>query len=109
MPTEFELKALAAYCEWLNRVNRHNDGPEAWEYKPEQFTSGFGYTTTVAILNDFTHYPLHMIRVHDGDEGGAHMILVWEADGTPWHMVQEFDTMVGQVMYEGKLINTGGF
>lgn len=109
-------KSIKKYCAWLNMVTEAVDSEEAHRYKPEDFTSDhenghYGYANVVLTTSRMSFYPFAVILCDDGDEGGGTTLYVWFDEDTnePWHMCQEFDTMVGQIMYEGRLMNTKGF
>lgn len=99
---------VEVYCEWLNALNDFVD-PKATRYEPKAFLEGYGWTHC-NLAHHHSYHTVSVWTVGDGDEGGPAILTVYSHDdGKPWHIIQEFDTLIGIVMYEGKLKNTQGF
>lgn len=101
-----QQRSVESFCTWLNHMNEGT--PTDHRYTVDDFDPKKNEYATFKQLGHFTdsYYPLMMLEVSDGDEGGPNILYVWylPEEYTPWHMVQEFDTMISHVMYEGKLI-----
>ncbi len=100
--------ALEKYCGWLN-ANALANG-EDHTFMPSEFFTGYGYLEIEFLKIDKGFFDAVLVmQVNNGDEGGGARLFVEFFQNQVLNMVQSFDSAIGAIVSDGKLVNVEGY